>query len=198
MIRTGQTTLILMVFVLIIFLGIVIVLLSFARTIAPTEYLNIYTHNLLVSALRADASGPDCPNCWQDTNCKTIADLIRCSAQSPGYFCRGTSRSCADLAKDKLNYAFGQYEQAKNWTWLILIRAEGFIPVGGAYQFMPAEDEILASGDEELQQLLNWTKWTERLPGRPARVPRIDVLTAHEIITISPGAYLRLMLVIKR
>ncbi len=63
---------------------------------------------------------------------------------------------------------------------------------------MPAEDEILASGDEELQQLLNWTKWTERLPGRPARVPSIDVLTAHEIITISPGAYLRLMLVIKR
>jgi hypothetical protein len=193
----AQTTLILMVFVLIIFLGIVIVLLSFAKTISLTEYLNFYTHSLLVSSLAADVSGPDCPNCWQDVNCKTTADLLKCSIKSPSYICRSSSKSCQQFAQEKLEEIFNQYEQVKGLPWLILITAEGFVPAGGQYQFIPSEQDILQK-DIEYQQLLNWTKWTARLPGRPPRPPKIDVLTANEIVTISPGTFIRVMLVIKK
>ena len=92
----AQLNAVLIVVVILIFTGVILLLFSFAGSVEKGEYMNTYTHNLLVSSLRASTG-------HSDKECDSISNAIACSfLQTEDYLCKGTSTLCSDLAKNKI------------------------------------------------------------------------------------------------
>ena len=83
----AQTNMILIILVIVVFGGLVLFLLSFARTVSQDEYMNLYAHNLLVSVLRTDTG-------YTDIDCKLTSDVIRCGFFSSDYRCGEQGPNC--------------------------------------------------------------------------------------------------------
>lgn len=153
----AQSTVVMMVFVILIFLGIILFLLSFANTADRTDYENLYLHNLLLSLMRAD-TGED------DVNCKLVSDSIACAfTMTSDYIC-GT-QTCKEVADEKLTEYMLKFENIrKNYRYLFVVESgSDFITI-----------------DEETGQPL------KILIGDPAlETARIDKLKANYKITRS-------------
>ncbi|HDD72472.1 MAG TPA: hypothetical protein ENG00_00095 [Candidatus Aenigmarchaeota archaeon] len=90
----AQTTMILLVFLIMIFTGLVIVLLSLSQTVVREEYSDLYVNNLLLSILKTNTGYTD--------RCETVSDLIGCAFLTPSYTCGGSSLECRTLAEQTL------------------------------------------------------------------------------------------------
>jgi len=80
--RKSQTSLIMIVLIIIIFIGVGLFLLISAFTTEEMEYYNLYTHNLLVSVMRAKTS--------YKNPCETVSDTLYCAMT-------GLDRKCKSL-----------------------------------------------------------------------------------------------------
>lgn len=89
----GQTTLIAIVLMIVIFGGVVLFLVSVVEQAEHSEYLKAYAGNSLVSLLRMDTGHIAFPE-----KCKTIADVLFCSSFTPSFRC-GEIR-CGELANN--------------------------------------------------------------------------------------------------
>lgn len=87
----GQTTLIAIVLIFLVFGVMVMFLISFTGYQSQEEYLNLYTKNALISILRTDTGYIEYPD-----NCKRILDVLFCSEFTPSFRCGGTE--CRSLA----------------------------------------------------------------------------------------------------
>ena len=118
----AQSSMILLVIVVLIFIALVIFLLSIAQTVSSNEYMNMYTHNLLLSILRADTGS-------NDPECKYVSDLVSCSFFRPsGYQCSGLEMTCQDLARSRIEYYMSRYAELQgSFNYLLTVTPKGFI-----------------------------------------------------------------------
>ncbi len=118
--RRGQTNLIIFVFILLIMVGMIAFLLSAAKTLNQTEYLNLYVHDALLSTLREDTG-------YTDSNCKLVSDAIACSFFSSTWQCGGSGPSCLTVAETHVTNAMLQFETIKkSYRYLLLVEPDGF------------------------------------------------------------------------
>lgn len=102
----GQTTAVMIVLVVIIFGGLVLFLLSFARVLAPSpEYENLYVHNLLVTTLNTDTG-------YLESDCKTMSDLFMC-AFTTNIVCGDSGQRCLDILDELLPYYLDKFEEER-------------------------------------------------------------------------------------
>lgn len=122
--RKGQTAMIMIVLVMIIFAGIGIFLLSVARTVSQVEYINLYVHSLLISTLRADTG-------YVESSCKQVSDLLGCSFFEGGWRCGGSGPTCYELANSTIAGYVQAFDEIKpGYRYLFLVEPEGFIALG--------------------------------------------------------------------
>lgn len=121
----AQSSMILMVVIIVIFAAVGIFLLSLAETVSPKEYMGMYTQNLLLSILRADTG-------FNDPECKYVSDLISCSYFQPSsYMCSGLGMTCRELAQSRIDYYMSKYaELQESLTYLITVTPRGFVARG--------------------------------------------------------------------
>jgi len=117
--RMGQTTMVMIILIIVVFIGMVTFLLSFAKTVQQSEYINMYTNNLLSTIMKTDTG-------FLDSNCRTVSDLLSCSFLSPTYVCGGI-KDCSSLADEKVNEYMSRFEFIKEgFDHLIIVESEGF------------------------------------------------------------------------
>ncbi len=92
----AQTSMILIVIMIIIFGGIALFLFSFAKTISSTEYTNLYAHNLLLAIMRTDTG-------HSDTNCRLMSDTIASAFLTPTWTCGNSGRNYLSIANDTIS-----------------------------------------------------------------------------------------------
>jgi len=110
---SGQTSMILIVLVIVIFIALSIFLLI--SSIKPThdDYYNLYAHNLLLSVLRWDTGlGGDCD---------TISSTISCAYMTPYTRC-GLS-DCRTLAEEVVPQVVGSIVKT-NFDYCIIVEPE--------------------------------------------------------------------------
>jgi len=141
--RKGQTTMMILVFMMLLFVGIGALLFSLAETVSQEDYMDLYVNNLLLSVMRTDTG-------YDDMNCKKISDLIACSFVMPDWICGDSGIRCKDMVNDKLSDYIGAFETiSQNYRYVMKVSSQGFVaidPIEGT----PIE---LIFGDEELPDL---------------------------------------------
>lgn len=129
--QKAQTNMILIIIVIVIFGGLIVFLLGFAKTISQTEYMNLYTHNLLLSIMRIDTG-------YTDANCKLVSDTISCAFFAPNWRCGGDGPSCLSMANATVNSYISQFELIKKgFRYLLKVKPEGFVvrsPTGEPFE----------------------------------------------------------------
>jgi hypothetical protein len=116
----AQTTIVMLVIVIMVFGGIVTFLLTLAGTVSQREYMNLYVHNMLLTTLRTDTG-------YLDSNCRTVSDTITCAFLNPGWVCEGSGTTCKGLAQSLLaGYADRFDTIRKNYLYLFTVEPEGF------------------------------------------------------------------------
>jgi len=117
----GQVTAVLLLLVIIIFIGLGVFLLSMAKYVSQTEYMQIYTNQLLLSLLRKDTG--------YEGECRTLADTITCIYfLHPGFRCGTTGPTCSELARTEIEKWLKKYELIKGYKYLFTVKPVGFIP----------------------------------------------------------------------
>jgi hypothetical protein len=120
--RKGQTSMILIVFVIIIMMALGVFLLISSIESPPSEYENLYVHNLLLSVLRKD-TGYRSP-------CSTISETIASVVLTPGRNCGGKSNS--EVLDEILPVAIESILAGKpKYDYYISIRPESYEQFGG-------------------------------------------------------------------
>jgi len=118
----AQTSMILLVIIIIIFAALAIFLFSLAETVSPKEYMNMYTHNLLLSTLRTDTGS-------HDPECKYVSDLISCAFfRTSTYKCSGLDITCRELAESRIDYYMSKYAGLQqSFRYLFTVTPRGFL-----------------------------------------------------------------------
>ena len=120
----AQTSLILIVLLLVIMAGVAVFLLGFAQTVSQKDYFNLYTHNLLLSVMRTDTG-------FTDNNCKLVSDLISCTFFFTDWICGNSGRTCYEIANETVSDYISNFELIKkNFRYLFLVEPEGFTARG--------------------------------------------------------------------
>lgn len=134
--RKAQTSLIMILMVIIIFVGSAVFLISFAGDISQTEYINLYAHNLLASVLKTDTG-------LTDPQCRTMADVLTCSFVSPSHICG--AKDCYTLADERLNDTMNEFSLIKrSFRYLFVVEPQGFVALSQGQQ------RIVELGDASL------------------------------------------------
>lgn len=119
--RKAQTTMILLVLIIIIFAGMAVFLLSLAGTVSQDKYLDLYATNFLISILRTDTG-------YTDSNCKLVSDLLACAFFTSEYHCGGTGPTCRELANSTIYQYTQEFEMIKkSFDYLFTVKPKGFI-----------------------------------------------------------------------
>jgi len=111
--RKAQTNMIILVILLLVFIGIVLILFSLSRTVSQEDYMNLYTHNLMLSLMRTDTG-------YSGSDCKLISDSVFCAFTLGDRVCGNASKTCHEVANQSLaKYmeAFG--EISENYRYLL-------------------------------------------------------------------------------
>jgi len=107
----AQSSVIMILFVIMIFAGLALFLLSLARTVGQEDYMNMYTHNLILSLLRADTG--------EKGECKYVSNTITCAAYG-GVCDPPSSFDCDDFANQMVNeYMNIMSEMKPTYEWYI-------------------------------------------------------------------------------
>ncbi len=129
----AQTTMVLIFLVLLLFAGTAIFLLTFAKNINQTDYMNFYVHNLLLTLMRSDTG-------YGDPNCKLVSDALSCAFFSPDYVCGGGyaagavgsgSPTCLQLANVTATSYIEMFGMVKkSYRYLLTVEPQGFTVLG--------------------------------------------------------------------
>lgn len=87
----SQSSMILIIIVLMMFVGIVVFLLSLANTVSREGFTSLYVNNLLLSVMRTDTG-------YMDSKCKLVSDLVACACYTPDWMCG--QMTCQRLANE--------------------------------------------------------------------------------------------------
>jgi hypothetical protein len=118
----AQTTAVLLLLVIIIFAGLGVFLLSMAKEVSQTEYMQLYTNQLLLSMLRTDTG-------YTENDCRLLADAVSCVYfVHPNYRCGGSGPTCFDLASSEIEGLLQKFEMIKGYKYLLTVKPIGFVP----------------------------------------------------------------------
>lgn len=133
---------ILLILVVMMFAAMVVFLFSLAQTVSPKSYMNMYTHNLLLSILRSDTGS-------HDPECKYMSDVVSCAFFRPStYQCAGLDKTCREIAESKIEYYMSKYAETHgNLRYVLTVTSRGFLA-------RTEEGEIFALefGDKDLKK----------------------------------------------
>ena len=130
----AQTSMILIVLVIIIFGGLAVFLLTFAQTFSQPEYVNLYAHNLLLSVMRTDTG-------YTDSRCKLVSDTLSCAFFESDWRCGGSGPACLSLINETVQKYVGEFELIqKSYRYLFIAKPEY---LSGGEVLNPLTDEPL-------------------------------------------------------
>lgn len=136
--RCGQANLVVIIFTIIMFTGIILLFLSFLQERESRDYMNLYAHNLLLSILRSDTG-------YLDEGCKLVSDVIACSFSLKPWKC-GNVIPCETLARQKITKYLQEYGNLKkNYRYLFIVEPDKRIITYGMKKM------TLKIGDESLE-----------------------------------------------
>ncbi len=122
MYRKGQTSMILMVFVILIMMTLGVLFLTYTIESPSSEYENLFVHNLLLSVLRKD-TGYRSP-------CSTISETIGSVVMTQGMNCGGKTN--VEVLDETIKPAIETILQDKpKYDYFIRIRPENYDIAGG-------------------------------------------------------------------
>ncbi|MBI2675950.1 MAG: hypothetical protein HYX24_05800 [Candidatus Aenigmarchaeota archaeon] len=115
----GQTNMIIAVVAIAVFVSVAVFLFSALKAPPNSEYINVYSHNLLISVLRADTG-------YLDSACKTVEDAITCVYTEPITYLCDSSIGCRKLAEDKIaEYMSKNTFLGRKYRYLFNVGLEG-------------------------------------------------------------------------
>ena len=124
----GQTTMVLIVLVVIVFGGLVLFLFSLAGGLNRSEYMNIYTHNLLLSVMRTDTG-------QLNSDCKLVSDAIMSAfAPSGKTMCGASGLSYQVMAESRISEYLGKFDTLQRYRYLFLAKSgsSDWVPISSA------------------------------------------------------------------
>jgi hypothetical protein len=105
----GQSSIVMMVLVLMVFGGLAVFLLSMVQTVSQEDYMNIYAHNMLISVMRTDTG--------KGADCALVSDTLSCA--SYGMIC-DSGEDCSTVARSKISEFMTYMNEAKTtYDWYI-------------------------------------------------------------------------------
>jgi hypothetical protein len=140
--RKAQTSMVLLVLLIIIFAAIGTFLLSLSRTVSQEEYMDLYVNNLMLSLMKTDTG-------YSDANCKLLSDTVACAFILPDWRCGGSGMTCLELANKSLGEYMGAFDLiSRNYRYLFTVTTHEFIARTGIEH---GEGMKLSLGDPELE-----------------------------------------------
>lgn len=139
--RKAQTSMILIVLLLVVFAALALFLLSMARTVSQDEYMDLYVNNLLTSIMRTDTG-------YGTSDCKLVSDTVACAFTTPSHLCGGMN--CLDFANQSLTEyteTFGDIAASYDY----LFKVESY----GCWSVTEGECTVLMFGDPSLEDERN-------------------------------------------
>ncbi len=131
--KKAQTTAVLLLLVMIIFIGLGIFLLSMAKSVSQQEYMLLYANNLLLSILRKDTG-------FMENECRSIADAIACIYFAhPNLRCGDNGPTCSELAGSEVGRLMSRFGEIKGYKYLLSVKPVGFIPHSESGEIMEFE-----------------------------------------------------------
>ena len=120
----AQTTMVLILLVILLFAGTAIFLLTFAKSVSQADYMNLYAHNLLLTLMRSDTG-------YTDPNCKLVSDALACAFFTPEYICGQNGPSCLTLANRTAADYIERFSMVKkSYAYLLTVEPQGFTVLG--------------------------------------------------------------------
>ncbi len=117
----AQTSMVLMVILLIVFAAIAVFLFSLAKTVSQEDYMDTYVNNLMLSVMKTDTG-------YSDSNCKLMSDATACAFILPDWKCGDSGKGCLELTEERLTDYMDAFETiSKNYRYLFVITSQGFI-----------------------------------------------------------------------
>jgi hypothetical protein len=138
----AQTSMILIVLMLLIFAAVGVFLLSYASTVSQEDYMDLYVNNLMISLMKTDTG-------YSDSNCKQLSDTVACAFVLPDWRCGTSGMSCLELANSSISEYMDAFELiSKNYRYLFTVETHDFIARTGSEQ---GEGLSLSFGDASLR-----------------------------------------------
>jgi hypothetical protein len=114
----AQSSMLLIIIVIMIFVGMVVFLLGLANTVSNEEFTRLYVNNLLISTMRTDTG-------YTDSKCKLVSDLIVCACFARDWICGDSGITCGELANRTVTkYMVIFANQTKSMKYLFLSTPE--------------------------------------------------------------------------
>jgi len=113
--RRGQSSMLLIVIVIMIFVGLAVFLLGIANTATKNEVTGIYVNNLLLAVMRTDTG-------YTDSKCKLVSDLVFCAYFTPEWQCGPGVPNCLGLANSTIaKYMSEFWNESKSMKYLFTV-----------------------------------------------------------------------------
>ncbi len=114
----AQTSIVLIVLLLIIFAALGIFLLSLARTVSQEDYMDLYANNLMLSIMKTDTG-------CSDSNCKLVSDTVACAFILSDWPCGDSGRTCLETANTSLSEYMSAFDLiSRNYRYLFVVTSE--------------------------------------------------------------------------
>jgi hypothetical protein len=170
----AQTSMILLVLVIIIFAALAVFLFSLAQTVSQKDYMNMYTSNMLLSIFRTDTGS-------NDPECKYISDAISCAFFSPHYQCPGAGQTCRELAESMIGHYMDRFaETQQSFRYLFTVTPGGFLARTEEGEPLTLEFGDPALKNEKVQ------KWSAGVPIQKVSGMTEYYLNVNLIVSLKP------------
>ena len=114
----AQTSLMLIVVLILVFIGLAVFLLSFASTLDQQDYFNLYTNNMIITVMRSDTG-------YHDSKCRLVSDAVSCAFFSPQWRCGGDGPTCTEVANDTISRYIESFELIQqSYRYLYIAKPE--------------------------------------------------------------------------
>lgn len=102
----AQSSMIMIILVLLVFAGVAMFLLSFAQEISQEDYMNLYAHNMWLTVSRSDTG-------YREADCRLVSDALACAYYLGNPRCGGTGPTCLEVANTTLSYYLERFRDTK-------------------------------------------------------------------------------------
>lgn len=93
--KSGQSSMLLIVIVIMVFVGLAVILLGITSTVGNNDLTSLYVNNMVLSMMRTDTG-------YTDVKCKLVSDLVFCAYFTPEWKCGPGAPDCLYLANDTI------------------------------------------------------------------------------------------------
>ena len=119
--KKGQMSMLVFVLGVVFFIMLGIFLFTAGIKSSDTDYVNMYVHNLLLSAMRTSTGYPN--------PCISVSDTLSCAYLTPDRICG--SRKCSEIAEEVTDNALGSIIK-QNYDYYLVVEPENWDIMGGS------------------------------------------------------------------